>query len=580
MNNEKVEGTSTTKDLQQNAARSSQGLFSNTQSQIASIENELEKAQNTLVELQVLKRRLEDEKQLIMAQAAKEQEHETLLRLQEENIRLKNDLSDYHGEIASLKRVISSLKDDLGKSVEQFQMKVVDSLKLLEEADHAMAAKPATEQIQEVSANTKNVQQFSVEKTEEAIKAAERGDTGTGNNQAKALSATDDIIEFKPVASEEEQTPADLVDNDFSDYLKINEELDYLERGIILNDEPAKTEPAQTVNKPVVPEKVRSIEEADKIQKSIKSETKEVAATPEPEKKEEYKKHFWGGKKASQDTSIVGSVPETSKEPVMAEEKRKSFWPFKVNKKAKIVQIPEAVKVKDVDDALGKVKHGKGIGGLVVKASAAVVIVLIGGVAYQVANAEKLREVYINQAEEIYLKPASGGQPVAATGIATEDMSERYREAFTDAPFEETVWNTYDDPDFGIKLDYPHNTSNKHRPMDSNSIWFLRKYGYLLKIEKVEVGEKTLDDYISEFKSEIGYKVENPSQFKHLPAIHLVQNEYMSVRGNMYLVKIDSSIFKIWYKTFVPAEDENDAKRVEQMLKSIEFTKSPSPQTS
>ena len=103
--------------------------------QIAAIEKQLKKAQNTLLDLQSLKEKLELERERSAEREKQEQERINAKKLKEENKQLKDELKDYQGEINSLKGIIASLKDDLVSTTATLQSKVADSLKILESAE-------------------------------------------------------------------------------------------------------------------------------------------------------------------------------------------------------------------------------------------------------------------------------------------------------------------------------------------------------------------------------------------------------------------------------------------------------------
>ncbi|OQB06466.1 MAG: hypothetical protein BWY19_00278 [bacterium ADurb.Bin212] len=203
---------------------------------------------------------------------------------------------------------------------------------------------------------------------------------------------------------------------------------------------------------------------------------------------------------------------------------------------------------------------------------AAVFLLLVSGavVSYKLKNAEALRQMYTSKAIE---SVSNGNANVLANQVPDEfsnlDPQSKYKEAYAEAPFEQTVWSNYSDPELGISIDYPKNTSYRLKPVASNNLWFLRRDGYLLKIEKI-ITDKSLEDIKSEIIKDVKYTVENVI-VRDRPAIHLILEEDLPVKGNIYLSRYSDGVYKIWYKTFLPEEDVDDQKRVVQMLDTLNF---------
>ncbi len=209
-------------------------------------------------------------------------------------------------------------------------------------------------------------------------------------------------------------------------------------------------------------------------------------------------------------------------------------------------------------------------------AGAAVFLLLLGGgvLAYKIKNAQALRELYTSKAQEAII---AGNANVISDSVPDEfsnhDPQVKYKEAYVDLPYEDTAWVNYKDPEIGISIDYPKNTSYRLKPVGSSNLWFLRKDGYLLKIEKIET-EKTLDGFAAEISKDIQYESEN-MVIRGRPAVHMVLAEELPVTGNIYLSKYETGIYKIWYKTYKDDSDPDDQKRVQKMLDSLDFLTSP-----
>jgi hypothetical protein len=202
-------------------------------------------------------------------------------------------------------------------------------------------------------------------------------------------------------------------------------------------------------------------------------------------------------------------------------------------------------------------------------------LVLVGsdilgcGAGYQIKNSDKLREVYTTQAKDIYSSTSNNSNK--PDQFKSDDPPEvKYKEAFTDLPFESTVWSTHQDSELNLTIEYPKNTSYRLKPLGSNNLWFIRENGYLMKIDRIDT-DQTLEDYVATMKSEVSYKVE-AVELNKTSAVLLTLNEELPVRGNIYLVKNGSFIEKIWFKTYLPGEEPDDEQRVQRMLDSLQFT--------
>ncbi len=218
-------------------------------------------------------------------------------------------------------------------------------------------------------------------------------------------------------------------------------------------------------------------------------------------------------------------------------------------------------------------EHGKGMSGLgkmAVKAAVVVLILFAGVVAYKIKNADQLRESYMSKAKE-NVSQAGKASNAPPAGFSDLPVEERYKEAYADVTYENTVWAEYNDSDLGVKLKYPQNATYRVKPIGSNNLWFLRKNGYLLKIERIDT-EQTLEEMAVATSANINYKQETLT-IKDSPTIHMILQETMPVMGNIYLVKVDSSIFKVWYKTFAPGEAPDDEQRLKTLLDSLEFVR-------
>jgi hypothetical protein len=238
--------------------------------------------------------------------------------------------------------------------------------------------------------------------------------------------------------------------------------------------------------------------------------------------------------------------------------KKKGFSLFKKKEKTEAQPAPAATPT-DAEKGSGN--------GMVVKAATIFLILCAGAVGYQVKNAENLRSTFVSQVKSAYeQKPdLSNVDPVYNPD---RTMSDQYPTAFAEVSFENTVWDKFVDPEYGVRIDYPKNTSHRLRPIGSDNVWFLRKDGYLLKLEKSS--DTDFVTYLTNHPSAITYKSE-AVKFKGLDSLHLVATEPTPVQGETYLVKSGQFVYKVWYKTYLPGENPDDEKRVAKMLETLQF---------
>lgn len=145
-----------------------------------------------------------------------------------------------------------------------------------------------------------------------------------------------------------------------------------------------------------------------------------------------------------------------------------------------------------------------------------------------------------------------------------------YAESFAEIPFAQTVWDEFKDPDFGLSLDYPKNTTNKVRVIGGSNLWLLRKNGYLLKVSRIDTTD-TLDAWWEKNKKDYaeGYSY-NKGSFKNQPAIVGQPVQHDNTTGTQYFMRRGSVIFQIWIKEEPPTTD--DGQRIGRMLDSLKFS--------
>ncbi|KKR28069.1 MAG: hypothetical protein UT60_C0028G0004 [candidate division CPR2 bacterium GW2011_GWD2_39_7] len=605
------------------------GSFSdqNIDSKINSIEEQLKKAKDTFDELQKLKVKLEEEriKNKDKFNEEKEKISHDLSDIQEENKVLKKQIKEYEDQIGSLKSVVNSLKDDLSKSADEFQSKVMDSLKIFEKTDiskdkaydkHKISETKADEKAPDVKENITPIRSSEQEEAEDsktlqtqtnapdnivATAATESINDLSANGSAVATDSESIPIKLNAAETAIDAAPQDndIIEEDFSKYEQIKKELEDLEKDDPLTnqifDSPALKDSAAENPAPNI-EASNQTETLPTGQTQTFEQTPnsplqpEISASPTPnstnpfppnnpsnipniEGKDEKKKPFFlirlllfpfkllGFGKKKEVSSAPAAAPVTTAAPTTPQN-------TEATKKGRFGFLKREKKEKEKSPLKMESKGGMPF----IKTAILFLLLFAGGITYQISNADKTRETYIAQVKGIHTQ----NEEAEKTGVnpfKKEDPEKRYVEAFTKLPFDKTLWQVYEDRGRGFKVNYPKNTSFKLNSNENNIVWFLRYNGYLLSVEVVPT-ELSMEDYWNSLKSNIDYKKE-PTVLKNNPALHLKLNERMDVKGNYYLIKKGSSIYKIWYKTFIPGEDPDDEKRVKDMLESLEITGSP-----
>lgn len=573
--------------------------------QISSVEDQLKKAQETLGQLQDLKIKLEEDRKRKQEQEKKQQQ---ILDAVEENTKLKSEIKSYQSEINSLKNMISSLKEDLEISSEQLQKKVSNSLKILAEADANLNGK--TTKIEEIKSQEEKTD-IHVSKVEEVLKQQPQTQTEEVNNPVHEDPASktepEKISTQPPESVEDEETIS--IEDELNEYKRIKEELSALESGELPSESPTLTqsqenpkidenpppppspisEPPKSTDHPTLPPETSkpapttSTDGTTTIPVKVTTSPKDtdVDSAKAPSETQPAKSSVEQSENQQSETKNQKDQTEVKKD----EPKPRKFLFFKLKDKKPKNEAKDnptqksEEKTEDIkEDKTGTKPTAKadGSGGMLMKTAVLLLILFLGGIAYQIKNAEKTRQTYISQvkgqvkgAKKIITSHAFSSDP---TNIPKE---EKYKEAFSDTAYKNTNWVVYENPEFGIKIEYPKNTSNLYQPVDSTSIWFLRKSGYLMKIDQ-NITNLSLDPFIKSQKNNIEYTSESTT-FKGFNAVLLKQNEYLEVQGNIYYVKAGNSIYKIWYKIFKSGEEVDDEQRVAHMLETLQFTQATPP---
>ncbi len=151
---------------------------------------------------------------------------------------------------------------------------------------------------------------------------------------------------------------------------------------------------------------------------------------------------------------------------------------------------------------------------------------------------------------------------------ASSSPDEKYANSQADVSFEDTQWEIHKDPTFGVSFDYPKNSSDLVKTDSSMTV--IRKTGYIFKIQKIE-SALDLEEYWKQIKaSSLNYKVKE-TKFRNLPTLALELEDITDYPGDRYLVKKDDYIYDIWYATYSKNLSDDDAKRVDVMLNSLQF---------
>jgi hypothetical protein len=255
------------------------------------------------------------------------------------------------------------------------------------------------------------------------------------------------------------------------------------------------------------------------------------------------------------------SIPEQATERMPAPVQPSPAIPSPVASDPKTVQPPPAETQKR---NLSKNKV------MLTGAAAVVLLFLISGAVASVVAEPKVDEELVAQ----YLTAQSGKVAGQVQGAETGGLGDTA--AVSDAPaidpaqaevtFDETVWEDFNDPTFGIMLQYPKNAVKPVRT-DSN-VTFIRKTGYLFKIQRIETS-LTVDEYWKQIKSTSLNYTESEDTFKGKKALKLTLEDAADYPGNRYLIREGGFVYDIWYATKTAAFTDDDLARVEKMLASL-----------
>ncbi len=181
------------------------------------------------------------------------------------------------------------------------------------------------------------------------------------------------------------------------------------------------------------------------------------------------------------------------------------------------------------------------------------------------AQEKKIDEMPAASQEPTPAQPSTPPQP--ETKGASDD---KYAASQANVPFAETKWETLKDPTFGIEINYPVNAVNVIKT--DSSITFIRKTGYVFKIQAIETGLDVKEYWKLIQTSSLKYKVKETT-FRDRPALFLELEDFSEYPGDKYFVKYNDYILDIWYATYSNTLSDDDAKRIDIMLNSLKFIK-------
>ncbi len=203
---------------------------------------------------------------------------------------------------------------------------------------------------------------------------------------------------------------------------------------------------------------------------------------------------------------------------------------------------------------------------LVTGASAVLALFIISGVfAKFITTKPKVDQELVAQ----YLSTAGQVQGAQSGAEASPIPQAEADPSQAEVNFEQSVWENFNDPNFGIALQFPKNAVKAIRT-DSN-VTFIRKTGYLFKIQRIETS-LTLDEYWKQIKATSLNYVVSSEKFKGKPALKLELEDLTDYPGDRYLVKEGNFIYDVWYATPSNNFVADDIKRAEKMLDSLSIT--------
>lgn len=279
---------------------------------------------------------------------------------------------------------------------------------------------------------------------------------------------------------------------------------------------------------------------------------------------------FWQNQVDIESTPVATTAPSINsfpeKEDVPTKSRRLLFVFRRRTKKQKAMDIsaptmsPEVIAAQAISPAVDGIRKKKHKGGFRRVAVRFAVFALLATGGYLGWNK--------------YLAPSSEAGSVAGIQTGSEQPGgaeqERYREAYADVPFEQTQWETLNDPDLGISIDWPKNTTNMSRVVGGTNLWFLRKNGYLFRFSIPDSVVLPLDQWWDQNKATyLNNATETRVTFKGKPAVRVTQREVSATSGTSYYFSTKLGITQVWVKDEPPTTD--DGQRLKRMVDSLTF---------
>lgn len=205
---------------------------------------------------------------------------------------------------------------------------------------------------------------------------------------------------------------------------------------------------------------------------------------------------------------------------------------------------------------------------LITGATAIVILMIISGTIIKTITSEPtVDEDLVKQYLSTQTGQVQGAQTANSTDPAqAQNQSAKVDPSQSEVTFEESVWEEFNDPSFGVVLQYPKNAVKPIRT--ESNITFIRKTGYLFKVQRIETA-LTLEEYWKQIKAtSLNYTV-TEDKFKGKPALKLELEDLADYPGDRFLVKEGNFIYDIWYATPSNSFIKDDVMRAEKMLASL-----------
>lgn len=139
-------------------------------------------------------------------------------------------------------------------------------------------------------------------------------------------------------------------------------------------------------------------------------------------------------------------------------------------------------------------------------------------------------------------------------------------------PFNKTVFTSISNAVYHFSMVYPSNTTYIQRSADGDELWFLRRSGYMFKVNIYPVTKtQTAASFVNTLNDKSAYTASN-AKLNGMNSMLLTQIDTTAqVVGNEYVLKAAkyNEIFVIWYQIYPDNRYPDDAQRIQTMLKSF-----------